>query len=75
MIPNNDHDLKVAAMAIITYMSIAQTGAAPEIGEDGVIEAAAFLEDEILEQTLEIISQSDIDKTEMFEAEDDEDDA
>lgn len=71
---NNDHDLKVAAMAIITYFSIQQTGAPPEIDEDGVIEASAFLDNAILEQTLSLIANSDIDGTEMYEVEDEDDD-
>lgn len=70
----SDRELKIAAMAIITYVSIVQTGEPPEIGDDDIIEAAAFLDDEAFEQTLEICSMSDIDALEMYEElEDDED--
>lgn len=71
--PINDRDLRLAAMAIITYVGITQTGSPPKIGDDGIIEAGAYLDNEVFEQTLEIISMGDIDQIEMYEVDDEED--
>lgn len=68
-----DRELKVAAMAVITYNHIVQTGRPPIIGDDDVIEAEAFLDNEIFEQTLQICAAGDIDALELYEVEDDED--
>lgn len=71
--PISDRDLRLAAMAIITYVGITQTGSPPQIGDDGIIEAGAYLDNEVFEQTLEIISMGDIDQIEMYEVDDEED--
>ena len=65
-----ERELKAAAFGIITYCSICQTGEPPALDTDEqIIEAAAFLDDNILELTLEICSGADLDGLEMFEAE------
>lgn len=65
-----ERELKAAAFGIITYCSICQTGEPPTLDTDEqIIEAAAFLDDNILELTLEICSSADLDGLEMFEAE------
>lgn len=63
----NDRDLKLAAIAVITYAYIVQTGQPPELDEDGIImEAAAFLDDNAFEKTLEICSYADPNSVEVF---------
>lgn len=72
--PITDRELRVAAMAVITYNHIMQTGSPPIIGEDDVIEATAFLDNEVFEKTLEIVAYGDIDAMEMYEVFDEDDD-
>ena len=65
-----NREIKAAAFGIITYCSICQTGEPPVMDTDEqVIEAAAFLDDNILELTLEICAGANLDGLEMFEAE------
>ena len=66
-----DNELKAAAMGIITYVCIMQTGKPPEIDEDGqIVEASAILDNAILEQTLAICSAADVSSVELFEEDD-----
>lgn len=69
-------ELRAAAMGIITYVSIVQTGHPPdEVDEDGFIEVAACLNDIAFERALEICADADMSAAELFtESEDDEDD-
>ncbi len=65
-----DNELKAAAVGIITYVCIMQTGEPPEIDKDGqIVEASAILDNAILEQTLEICSVADVSSVELFEEE------
>jgi len=65
-----ERELKAAAFGIITYCSICQTGEPPALDTDEqIIEAAAFLDNAILEATLEICASADLDGLELFEAE------
>ncbi len=67
----NDRELKAAAVGIITYCSICQTGNAPELDDENqIIEAAAFLDNVFLEKALEICSAADLDDVELMELED-----
>ena len=70
----DERELRAAVLGIITYAYIAETGKAPEFDENGVLEAFAYLDDEILEMALEVCSQADLDMLELWEEEDDEDD-
>lgn len=66
-----DRELKAVAVGIITYCSICQTGEPPDFDEEEqMIETTAFLDNSILEMTLEICSAADLDDMELFEAED-----
>lgn len=63
----SDRDLKLAAIAVITYAYIVQTGHPPELDDDGIImEAAALLDDNAFEKTLELCSYADPDSVEVF---------
>jgi hypothetical protein len=65
----NDRELQAAAVGIITYCSILQTGEPPKLDEENqIIETAAILENEILEATLEILSEAELDGLELYEA-------
>ena len=65
-----ERELKAAAFGIITYCSICQTGEPPLLNsEEQIVEAAAVLNDDILELTLEICASANLDCLEMFEAE------
>lgn len=69
----NDRELRAAAVGIITYCSIAQTGEPPELdAEEQIIEAAAILDNETFDKALEICSMADIDGLELFEVKDTE---
>lgn len=66
-----DRELRAAAVGIITYCSILQTGAAPELDtEEQILEAVAYLDNAILDKTLEICTYADLDGLELFEEED-----
>lgn len=66
----NDRELRAAAVGIITYCSIVQTGEPPKLDcEDQILEAAAYLDNAILDKTLEICSFADLDGLELFEEE------
>lgn len=66
----NDRELRAAAVGIITYCSICQTGEPPELdSEDQIMEASAYLDNEILDKALEICSYADLDDMELFEEE------
>lgn len=66
----NDRELQAAAVGIITYCSICQTGKPPDLDEEEqIVEAGAILDDAILEQTLSICSTCDLDGLELFETE------
>ena len=65
-----ERELRAAAFGIITYCSICQTGEPPALNsEEQIVEAAAILNDNIMELTLEICSAANLDGLEMFEAE------
>lgn len=69
----NDRELRAAAVGIITYCSIAQTGEAPQLDEEEqIVEAAAYLDNETFDKALEICSMADLDSIELFEEEDTE---
>lgn len=69
----NDRELKAAAVGIITYCSICQTGEPPTLdSEDQIIEAAAYLDTVVLDKALEICSYADLDDIELAEEDDDE---
>lgn len=61
-----ERELKAAAVGIITYCSLCQTGHAPEFdNENQMVEAAAFLDNNIFESTLEICSAANLDGLEL----------
>lgn len=64
----NDRELRAAAVGIITYCSICQTGEPPELdSEEQIVEAAAVLDNAILDKVLEICSYADLDEIEFAE--------
>lgn len=66
-----DRELRAAAVGIITYCSMCQTGEPPNLDEEEqILEAAAYLDNEILDKALEICSYADLDGLELFEEED-----
>lgn len=67
-----ERELKAAAVGIITYACLLQTGSPPPIDEEGMLEATAFLVDELLEQTLQICAEASLDDMELFEVEEDD---
>ena len=69
-----DHELKLVTMAIITYVGIIERDGPPEINEDGEVVSHAFLDNEALELTLELLDDADIDETRIYAIEEDEDD-
>ena len=69
-----DHELKLATMAIITYVGIIEKDSPPEVGEDGEVVSHAFLDNEALELTLELLDDADIDEARIYAIEEDEDD-
>ena len=68
-----DRELKAAATGIIIYEYIIQTGEAPEFPDGTIGEAACYLNDEVLEITLQLCASIDPGMTEL-EYVDDEDD-
>jgi len=67
----NDRELKAAAVGIIAYCSMCQTGQLPMLDDENqIIEASAFLDNEILDKVLEICSMADLDDIELLETED-----
>lgn len=63
-----DRELRAAAVGIITYCSMCQTGEPPNLNEEEqIVEAAAYLDNEILDKALEICSYADLDGLELFE--------
>jgi len=62
-----DNELKAAAVGIITYCYIEQTGHAPALDDESqIIEAEAYLNDAIFDKTLELCSLADMDSIELF---------
>lgn len=65
-----DRELRAAAVGIITYCSMCQTGEPPNLNEEEqILEAAAYLDNEILDKALEICSYADLDGLELLEEE------
>lgn len=61
-----ERELKAAAVGIITYCSLCQTGHAPEFdSENQMVEAAAFLDNNVFESALEICSAANLDGLEL----------
>lgn len=68
----NDRELKAAAVGIITYCYIMQTGEPPTLDvENQIVEAAAILENSVFDKALEICSMADLDSVELFEEDED----
>lgn len=66
-----DRELRAAAVGIITYCSMCQTGQPPDLDEEEqIMEAAAYLDNETFDKALEICSYADLDGIELFEEED-----
>ena len=67
----NDRELKAAAVGIITYCYIMQTGKAPELdAENQMMEAGAFLDNAVFDKTLELCSYADMDSIELTQEDD-----
>jgi hypothetical protein len=63
-----ERELSAAAVGIITYCSLCQTGEPPQIdSEEKIIEAAAFLDSKIFDTALQICSAADLDGLDLFE--------
>ena len=70
LLPMTERELRAAAFGIITYCSICQTGEPPALNSEAqIVEASAFLDDAILETTIEICAAADLDGLELLEAE------
>lgn len=64
----NDRELRAAAIGIITYCHMCQTGEMPELDPGNqILEAAAVLDNAILDKVLEICSYADLDEIEFAE--------
>lgn len=62
-----DRELKAAAVGIITYCSLCQTGHPPELdSENQIIESAAFLDNNTFESALAICSAANLDGVALF---------
>lgn len=65
-----ERELSAAAVGIITYCSLCQTGETPQINsEEKKIEAAAFLDSAVFDMALQICSSADLDGLDLFEKE------
>lgn len=61
-----ERELKAAAVGIITYCSLCQTGKAPKLDEESqMVENAAFLDNNMFEVALEICSVANLDGLEL----------
>ena len=70
-----ERELKIAAMAIMTYCYIAQTDSLPEFDpEHGEIEVGVVLDSEAFEKALALLSDMSVDDADLWaeEIEDDE---
>lgn len=68
----NENEMKAASLGILTYCQIMQTGVAPSFDDEGYLECTAVLDEEVMEQTLEILSMASTDDAVLFVPEDDE---
>lgn len=68
-----DREMRIAAMAVITFASILETGHPPEADENGVVMAAAYISNEVFEQVFELLDSCDLDALELFEEEKEDD--
>ena len=67
----NDRELKAAAVGIITYCYIMQTGEPPTLDvENQIIEAAAILDNSVFDKALEICSMANMDSIELTQEDD-----
>ena len=63
-----DRELKAAAIGIITYVQMCQTGKPPQLDmEEQIIESAAYLDNATFDKALEICSYANLDDVELFE--------
>ena len=67
-----ERELRIAAMAIITFANVMETGALPEVDDEGFIEAGAFIDGDVFEAVLQFISDCDIDALDLFEEDTDD---
>lgn len=70
----DDHELKCAAMGIITYMYLLDMDDPPDIEVGDLLEIGAELDNGILEATMELLSAIDMALLEMYELPINEDD-
>lgn len=67
----NDRELKAAAVGIITYCYIMQTGEPPTMDvENQIVEAAAILDNSVFDKALEICSMANMDSIELTQEDD-----
>lgn len=61
-----DRELKAAAVGIITYCYMMQTGEPPTLDvEEQIVEAGAILDNAVFDKALEICSIADMDSIEL----------
>ena len=70
----DDHELKCAAMGIITYQYLLEADELPDIDVGEFLEIGAQLDDGVLEATMQLLSTIDLEGLEMFELPIEEDD-
>ena len=70
----DDHELKCAAMGIITYQDLLEADELPDIDVGEFLEIGAQLDDGVLEATMQLLSTIDLEGLEMFELPIEEDD-
>ena len=67
----NDREVKAAAVGIITYCYIIQTGEPPTLDvENQIVEAAAILDNSVFDKALEICSMANMDSIELTQEDD-----
>lgn len=67
-----ENELKAAAVGIITYCYMMQTGEPPTLDiDEQIVEAGAILDNAIFDKTLEICSFADMDSIELTQEDDD----
>ena len=70
-----ERDLRVAAMAIMTYCYIAQTDTTPDLTEDGRIEIGVVLDSDCFEKALALLSEMSIEDADLWAEEIDDDES
>jgi len=61
-----EREMRVAAMAIMTYCYISQTDTTPDLSEDGHIEIGVVLDSECFEKALALLSEMSVEDADLW---------